>query len=134
MARTPLIVSSEDVMFGSSGTILSPWTQTSPTYWDGEGRGGGRVIVLQNTLVFYNILQLLNQSWKHFASRLLMLVNRPLLFQPLLLDILILYLKLKITFTVCEIRNRMDSISLLEKFWNYMYFLLSKGRRNENIY
>lgn len=54
------------------------------------------MILIQNTWVLYNGLQLLNQPWKHFASSLLMLANRSLLFKPLLLDILLLYVKLKI--------------------------------------
>lgn len=90
----------------------------------------------QNTWVLYSILQLLNQPWKHFASRLLMLANRSSLCKPLILDILLLYLKLKMTFTICEITNRMGPISLLEKFWKniYIYLLLSKERRNQSIY
>lgn len=86
----------------------------------------------QNTWVLYNLLQLLNQPWQHFASRLLMLANRSSLCKPLILDILLLYLKLKMTFTICEITNRMGLISLLEKFWNYIYiyiFPFIKGKK-----
>lgn len=71
----------------------------------------------RNTWALYNTLQLLNQPWKQSASKLLVLANRSSLCKPLILDILLLYLKLKMTFTICEITNRMGPISLLEKFW-----------------
>lgn len=55
-----------------------------------------------------------------------MLANRSSLCKPLILDILLLYLKLKMTFTICEITNRMGPISLFGKFWNYIYI---KGKK-----
>ena len=69
------------------------------THRDSENNGAGNEIMMQNTWVLYTILQLLNQSWKHFAFRLL-IASRPSQFKSQLLDILLLYLKLKITFTV----------------------------------
>ena len=86
-------------MFGSRDIILSPLAQRPLTHRDSENNGGGSVIMMQNIWVLYTVLQLLNQSWKHFAFRLL-IASRPSQFKSLLLYILLLYLKLKITFTV----------------------------------